>query len=140
MADEEVDFEAAKPVKLVADVTPEKTVAFFGGALEDSPLDLKDVDEKWMLDFSELLTEFDAMSKLVEMKKLELKKLAKGAEMLQRGRAVALFKTVKGRVTVDWQGYVKGQIKSIPPAELEPFTKRGEESVRFEGIKVLDSK
>lgn len=134
---EEVDFEAAKPVKLVADVTPAKTVAFFGKE-EESPLDLQDVDEKWMLEFSELLQEFDHLSKLVEMKKSDLKKLAKGAEMLQRGRCVALFKAVKGRVTVDWQGYVKAQLKNIPQSELEPYTKRGEESCRFEGIKVLD--
>jgi hypothetical protein len=133
---EEIDFEQARPVKLIVDVSPEKTVAFFKGE-EENPLQLSDVDEAWMKEFSELLQELDHLSKLVEMKKLDLKRIAKGEETLQRGKFVALFKTIKGRRTVRWEDYVKSQIKNIPEAELAPYIKEGEPSVRFDGIKEL---
>ena len=134
--DEEIDFDQAKPLKLTADVSPEKTIAFFSGE-EENPLQLKDVDEAWMKEFSEMLTELDALSKLVEMRKADLKRIAKGEDQLIRGKCMALFKTVKGRASFDKDRFIKDKIGKPTEQDIKDYTSFGDPSVRFEGIRHL---
>jgi hypothetical protein len=134
---EEIDFDQAKPLKLVAEVNAEKTVNFFKGDT-DNPLQMKDVDEAWMADFSEMLQDLDQLSKLVEMKKIDLKRIANGAEMLQRGKYVGMFKTTKGRTTFDRDRFIKDKIGKPTEQDLREYSSQGEPVIRFEGIRKLE--
>jgi len=124
--DEELDLSEAVPL------TPaEKAVNFFKGEVE-TPMHPKEITEEMLATLYDNLQELDHLSKLVEMQKKDIKELAKGEESVLRGRYAAFLKPVKGRMTVDWQGYCKSQIKEIPAEELKAYTKEGEPSVRLE--------
>lgn len=88
--------------------------------------------EKKLAYYLELTTEIEALTATKDALRKEILEAGKGEESLMAGNYVAFFKAVKGRTTVDWQGYAKAQLKDIPAAELEPYTKRGEDSVRVE--------
>ncbi len=134
---DEVDFEAAKPVKLASEVSPEKTLAFFKGDVEaGNPLKPKEVTEELLARLYENMQEAEHLAKLIELDKADLKELGHGLESVQKGKYVAFFKEVKGRRTVRWEDYVKAQLKTIPAEELAPYVKEGEPSVRLEIKKV----
>lgn len=86
--------------------------------------------------YRELATEIEVLEEAKDRIRKELLELGKGCESLMAGDYAAFFKPVKGRVSIDWQGYCKSQIKNIPPEELAPYTKQGEDSVRLEVKKV----
>lgn len=88
--------------------------------------------EKKLAYYLELTTEIEALTATKDAIRKEILEAGKGEESLMAGNYVAFFKAVKGRTTVDWQGYAKAQLKDIPAAELEPYTKRGEDSIRLE--------
>lgn len=131
------DLEDAVPVKLVADVSPEKIVAFFG-ASEDNPLQAKDITEEDLASLSSLMLELDSLSKLVEMKKADLKRVAGGSDTLQRGKYLAIFKTVKGRSSFDHKRFIADKIGKPTEEDMKQYSSQGEPSVRFEGIRRLD--
>jgi hypothetical protein len=137
MPDEEVDFDAAKPIKLSHVPDTDKIVKFFAKE-EDNPIKPKEVTEEMLSRLYENMQELDQLKKLVEMDKKDLKELAGESETVQRGKFVALFKKVKGRKSVDWEKLSKDMIGKLSEADLEKYTSEGEPSIRFDGIKRLD--
>ena len=133
---EEIDFEAAKPVKLAAEVTPEKIVEFFKGD-EVTPLHPKEITEELLKRLYENMEEAKMLALLIEQDKTDLKELGKGLENVAKGKYIACFKTVKGRKSVKWEKLAKDMIGKLSEADLERYTDVGEESTRLE-IRKLD--
>ncbi len=131
MKDEEIDFDQAKPINLQAEVTPEKTKAFFAGEKE-SPLQPKEITEEMLSKYFEMSQELDHLSKLVEMMRLDIKSLGKGGETIQRGKFVAMLKKVSGRKTMNWKRLVKELVGELSEADTEKYQEIGDESIRLE--------
>jgi len=128
---EEIDFDQAKPVKLVAEVSPEKTVAFFAGA-EKTRLDPKEITEELLARVYDNMAEAEMLAKLIEQDKKDLRELGKGLETIIKGKYVCAFKTVKGRKSFDFKKYVKDKIGAITEEDEEKYSDTGEPSVRLE--------
>lgn len=131
MENDEIDFEQAKPVKVAQEVSPEKTVAFFSGDVV-SPLHPKELTEEILARLYDNMQEADHLAKLIEMDKRDVKELCRGMETVQKGKFVAILKTVNGRKTVNWQKLVKDMIKNVSDEELAKYTDEGDPSVRLE--------
>ncbi len=86
--------------------------------------------------YRELATEIEILEEAKERIRKELLEAGRGEESITAGDYAAFFKTVKGRVSVNWEGYCKAQMKDIPQVELEPYTKRSEDTVRMEVKKI----
>jgi hypothetical protein len=129
--DEEVDFDKAKPVKLVAEVNPEKTVKFFAGE-EQSKLQPKEITEELLARLYDNMQEAEMLAKLIEQDKKDVKELGRGSETIIKGKYIATFKTVKGRKSFNFEKYVKDKIGAISEAEEEQYSDVGEPSVRLE--------
>jgi hypothetical protein len=128
---EEIDFENAKPVKLVHEADPAKIVKFFEGE-EQTPIHPKEITEQMLADLYDNLQELDHLSKLVEMQKKDIKELGKGSENIAKGKYVACFKTVKGSKSVKWEKFCKAMIGEIKDSDLEKYTEESEPSTRLE--------
>jgi len=131
MPDEEVDFDQAKPLKLAAEVSPEKTVKFFQGE-EANPLQPKELTEDLLSKYYDASLELDLLAKQVEMMKKDIKELGKGVETIQKGKFIAMFKEAKGRRTVEWDRLAKDLIGKLSDEDIAKYTKQGEPSVRLE--------
>lgn len=131
MSDEEIDFEKAKPVKVAAEVSPEKTVAFFQGE-ESNPLQPKELTEELLARLYENMQEAEHLAKLIEMSKKDVKELCRGVETTQKGKYVVILKQVKGRRTVNWKKLTKAMIGDLKDEDLEKYSDEGELSVRLE--------
>jgi hypothetical protein len=134
--EEEIDFDKAKPIKLAHEADVEKMVGFFSKE-EPNKLQPKVITEELLQRLYENMEEAKHLATLIDMDKNDLKELGRGLENVAKGKYVAMFKTVKGRKSVDWEAYAKSQIKNIPGEELAPYTKESEPSVRLE-IRKLD--
>jgi hypothetical protein len=134
--EEEIDFDKAKPIKLAHEADVEKMVGFFSKE-EPNKLQPKEITEELLQRLYENMEEAKHLATLIDMDKNDLKELGRGLENVAKGKYVAMFKTVKGRKSVDWEAYAKSQIKNIPGEELAPYTKESEPSVRLE-IRKLD--
>jgi hypothetical protein len=130
-ASDEVDFEAAKPVKLAAEVNPEKTVNFFKGD-PSNPLQPKEITEELLARLYENMQEADHLAKLIEQDKKDVKELGRGLETIIKGKYIAMFKTVKGRTTFNFKKFVKDKIGEITEEDNEKYADVGEPSVRLE--------
>jgi hypothetical protein len=133
--DEEIDFDQAKPLKLAAEVSPEKIVDFFKGE-ESNPMQPKEITEEILKRLYENLEEAAQLAKLIEMDKKDLKELAAGLESVQKGGYVAFFKEVKGRKSVKWEKLAKDMIGKLSEDDLKKYTEEGEPSIRLEVRKV----
>jgi len=91
--------------------------------------DLKEDDLKSYMD---LKTELEHLTEIVKQKREALLEKCRGMESAKAGNYVAFFKSVKGRQTVDWQGFVTAQIGKPSQADLAPYTKQSEDSIRIE--------
>lgn len=130
-AQEEIDFEQAKPLKLAAEVNPEKTVAFFAGE-EKTKLQPAEISEELLARLYDNMQEAEQLAKLIEMDKKDLRELGKGMETVIKGKYVCTFKTVKGRKSFDFKKYVKDKIGPITEEDEEKYSDTGEPSVRLE--------
>mgnify|MGYP001570319842 CR=1 FL=1 len=133
---DEIDFEKAVPMKLAAEVSPEKTTAFFHGE-EVTPLHPKELTEELLAKYYDAALELDLLSKQVEMMKLDIKELGKGVETVQKGKYIAIFKAVKGRTSFNFKRFVKDKIGDITEADTEKYADVGDPSVRLE-VRKLD--
>lgn len=136
MNEDDSELEAAKPLVIQHVPDTKKIVAFFGGS-EDNPLQAAEVTEKDLEELSGLMLELDALTKLVEMKKSDLKRIANGAETLQRGNFVALFKTTKGRSTFDNKRFIADKIGKLTEDDIKKYSAIGDPVIKFEGIRRL---
>ena len=131
MKEEEIDFDKAKPLKLAAEVNPEKTVAFFKGE-EKNKLQPSEITEELLARLYDNMQEAEQLAKLIEMDKRDLRELGKGLETVIKGKYVCVFKTVKGRKSFDFKKYVKDKIGAITEEDEEKYSDTGEPSVRLE--------
>jgi hypothetical protein len=136
MTNDDVDFESAKPVKMAAEVNPEKTIAFFKGE-ESNPIQPKELTEEFLERLYENMRDAEHLAKLIEMGKKDVKELCRGMETTQKGKYVVLLKPVKGRKTVNWKKLTKALIGDLKDEDLEKYSEEGEPSVRLE-IRKLD--
>lgn len=140
MSEKEVDLEAAKPALLAKEKTSEERAAeavrFFKGE-EETPLHPKEISEELLARLYDNMQEADMLAKLIEQDKKDVKELGRGSETIQRGKYVAILKSVKGRKSVAWARLAKAMIGNLSDDDLEKYTETGDESVRLE-IRKLD--
>ena len=132
----EIDFDAAKPIKLAAEVSPEKTVAFFRGE-EQTPLHPKEITEAMAARLFENLEEEKHLKHLIEMDKKDIKDLAKDQTNIIVGKYVLLLTHKKGQRKVNWAKLSKDLIGKISDEDLDKYTEEGEPSVSL-SVKKLD--
>ena len=132
----EIDFEGAKPIKLAAEVSPEKTVAFFRGE-EQTPLHPKEITEAMAARLFENLEEKKHLDHLIEMDKADIKDLAKDQTNIIVGKYVLLLTHKKGQRKVNWAKLSKDLIGKISDEDLDKYTEEGESSVSL-SVKKLD--
>ena len=65
MKEEEIDFDQAKPLKLAAEVSPEKTAAFFKGE-EQTKLQPREITEELLARLYDNMQEAEMLAKLIE--------------------------------------------------------------------------
>lgn len=128
---DEIDFDQAKPLKIVKETTAEEVVKFFKGE-EQTPLHPKEITEEMLARLYDNLEEARMLALLIEQDKKDLKELGRGSENIVKGKYVASFKVVKGRKAVRWEKLARDMIGKLSPADLEKYTETGEESVRLE--------
>lgn len=135
MGDQEIDFDQAKPVKLAAEVSPEKTVAFFKGE-EQNPLQPKELTEEILARLYENMQEAAHLAKLIEMDKKDVKELCRGMETAQKGKFIAILKPVKGRRSMNWEKLCKAKIGKLTDEDIEKYSDESDPTVRLEIRKI----
>ena len=82
--------------------------------------------------YRELATEIELMEESKAALRKELIFLGRGQESISAGGYACFFKPVKGRESIDWRRYVSDVVGNPSDADLAPYTKRAEDSVRVE--------
>ena len=129
MSDDELS--EAKPVKLVSEVSPEKTVAFFARE-EQTKLQPREITEELLARLYDNMAEAEMLAKLIEQDKKDIKELGNGSETIIKGKYIATFKTVKGRKSFNWKKFTKDRIGAITEEDEKLYSDEGEPSVRLE--------
>jgi len=132
---DEIDLEAAKPVKLISEVSPEKTVEFFSRE-EPNKLMPKEITEEMLARLYENLEEQKQLAHLIEMDKKDVKELAKDATTLTVGKYIVLLTHKKGQRKVKWDKLAKDLIGKISDADLDKYTEESDGSVSLSIRKV----
>jgi hypothetical protein len=86
--------------------------------------------------YRELSTEIEALEASKDALRKELLELGKGEESVMAGGYVAFYKAVKVRESIDWKRYVSDVVGKVPDADLAPYTKRSEDTIRLEVKKI----
>lgn len=135
MKEEEIDFDQAKPLKLAAEVSPEKTVEFFSRE-QSTPLQPKEITEEIVARLYENLEEAKQLATLIEMDKKDIKELAKDQTTITVGKYVVMLTRKKGQRKVKWDKLAKDLIGKISDADLERYTDESDGSVSLSIRKV----
>lgn len=132
---EEIDLEAAKPVKEAKETMADEAVKFFKGEVM-TPIHPKEITEEMCKRLYENLEEAKHLAHLIEMDKKDIKELAKEQTTLTCGKYIVMLTHKKGQRKVKWDKLAKDLIGKISEEDLAKYTDESEGSVSLSIRKV----
>lgn len=135
MGDDEIDLEAAKPMKIATETKADEAVKFFKGEVM-SPLHPKEITEEMVKRLYENMEEAKHLEHLIAMDKKDVKELAKDAQTLTVGKYIIMLTHKKGRKTVKWDKLARDMIGKLTDADMEKYSEESEPSVSLSIRKV----